>query len=132
MKHLLFQILLLAAPLAAIGAETEPSLSEKELPRFAPLAPDAALGSFQVKKGFHLELVASEPNVMSPVAISFDEDGRMYVVEMVDYSERRDQVPHLGQIRVLEDLDDDGVYEKSTVFATTAACLSPPPRIFCS
>jgi len=55
-----------------------------------------------VKKGFHLELAANEPQVRSPIAASFDERGRMFVCEMIDYSEMRDVTPHLGRISVLE------------------------------
>ena len=116
------------ALLCSLAAGAEPTLSPKDLPRFPAIPPEAELQTFQVKKGFHLELVASEPNIASPVALSFDENGRMFVVEMVDYSERRDQVPHLGRIRMLEDLNGDGVYEKSTVFATN---LPWPTAVFC-
>jgi putative membrane-bound dehydrogenase-like protein len=106
----------------------EPALSPSDLPHFPPVPPEAALKSFEVKKGFHLELVAAEPNVVSPVALSFDENGRMFVVEMIDYSERRDESPHLGRIRLLEDLDGDGLYEKSTIFADN---LPWPTAVFC-
>jgi putative membrane-bound dehydrogenase-like protein len=74
-----------------------------------------------VKPGFKLELAAHEPQVQDPVAVSFDEKGRMYVCEMIDYSERRDQNPHLGRISVLEDKDGDGYYESSRVFADNLA-----------
>src|SRR5260370_22312920 len=111
---------------AAVGAE--PPLSSNDLPRFPPVAAPAALETFQVRKGFHLELVASEPDVVSPVALSFDENGRMFVVEMIDYSQRRDEVPHLGRIRLLEDTKGDGVYNKSTVFAQN---LPWPTAVFC-
>lgn len=110
------------------ASAAEPTLSSNDLPRFPPVPPDRALQTFEVKKGFHLELVASEPNLVSPVAVSFDENGRMYVVEMIDYSERRDETPHLGRIRLLEDLDGDGVYEKSSIFATN---LAWPTAVFC-
>jgi putative membrane-bound dehydrogenase-like protein len=107
---------------SARGAQQiEPPVHPNDLPRLAPVPAEKALETFKVVKGFHLELVASEPNIASPVAISFDENGRMYVVEMVDYSERREEVPHLGRIRLLEDRDGDGVYEKSTIFATNLA-----------
>jgi putative membrane-bound dehydrogenase-like protein len=110
------------------ASAAEPTLSSNDLPRFAPVAPEAALKTFEVKKGFHLELVAAEPKIVSPVALSFDENGRMFVVEMVDYSERRDETPHLGRIRLLEDVDGDGTYEKSTLFATN---LAWPTAVFC-
>ena len=50
-----------------------------------------------------------------PIAMSFDENGRLFVVEMVDYSEQDKEF--LGSVRLLEDADGDGKYEKSTVFA---------------
>ncbi|HEY6166916.1 MAG TPA: PVC-type heme-binding CxxCH protein, partial [Verrucomicrobiae bacterium] len=89
----------------------------KELPRFPAVEPKDAIATFKIKKGFKLEFAAHEPQVVDPVAISFDERGRMFVVEMIDYSERRDEKPHPGRIRMLEDKDGDGYFETSTVFA---------------
>ena len=60
-----------------------------------------------------IELVASEPQVVSPVAIAWDENGRLYVAEMRDYP----VAPPGGQVRRLEDRDGDGRYEHATVFA---------------
>ena len=60
-----------------------------------------------------IELVASEPEVTSPVAIAWDEDGRLYVAEMNDYP----VAPASGRIRRLEDRDGDGRYEHATIFA---------------
>lgn len=103
----------------AIGAPEpkEPELTAKDLPRAPFVPPDKAVGSIRVKPGFHVELVASEPNVESPVAMVFDERGRLFVVEMIDYSERRDVIPHLGRIRMLEDTKGNGIFDKSTVYA---------------
>lgn len=89
----------------------------KDLPRYPAVEPKDAIGTWQVKKGFKLELAANEPQVRDPIAICFDEKGRMFVCEMIDYSEMRDVTPHLGRISMLEDKDDDGHYETSTVFA---------------
>lgn len=89
----------------------------KDLPRYPAVEPKNAIGTWQVKKGFHLELAANEPQVRSPIAVCFDERGRMFVCEMIDYSEMRDVTPHLGRISMLEDKDGDGYYETSTVFA---------------
>src|SRR3954454_17199806 len=83
----------------------EPTVTSNDLPRIPAVEPKDALKTFQVKQGLHMELVAFEPNVVSPVALSFDERGRLFVVEMVDYSERRDEIPHPGRIRMLEDTD---------------------------
>lgn len=89
----------------------------KDLPSYPAVEPADALATWEVKKGFKLQLAANEPQVRDPIAISFDERGRMFVCEMIDYSEMRDETPHWGRVSMLEDLDGDGVYEKSTVFA---------------
>lgn len=86
-----------------------------ELPRIAPVEPEAALETFITQSGFHMELVAAEPLVADPVAMSFDEDGRLYVAEMRGYSEQPDEF--LSRISLLEDTDRDGRFDKSTVFA---------------
>ena len=85
-----------------------------------PLSPREELATFRVLKGFKVELVASEPDVVDPVAIAFDERGRLFVCEMIGYpnggiakgEEKR------GRIRMLTDEDGDGVFEKSVVFAS--------------
>ncbi len=86
-----------------------------ELPRIAPLSPDAALASFQVQPGFHMDLVASEPLVRSPVAMEWDETGALYVCEMRGYSEHREE--GISTIAKLIDEDGDGQYDKRTTFA---------------
>lgn len=97
-----------------------------ELPRIAPVEPDKALELFVTAPGFHMELAACEPLVVDPVAMAFDEDGRLYVVEMRDYSE--DDKLRLGRVRLLVDEDDDGRFDRSTVFADD---LSWPTAITC-
>lgn len=89
----------------------------KDLPRYPAVEPAKAVATWKVKAGFEMQVAAQEPQVRDPVAICFDEMGRMFVCEMIDYSEMRDVEPHLGRISVLEDRDGDGVYETSTVFA---------------
>ncbi|HEY1376390.1 MAG TPA: PVC-type heme-binding CxxCH protein, partial [Gemmataceae bacterium] len=60
----------------------------------------------------------SEPQIESPVAMAFDEDGRLWVVEMLDYPNGpAPGRPPEGRIKVLEDRDGDGRYETSHVFA---------------
>ncbi len=103
----------LLAVLAAGVAQLQ--VSEKDLPRVPPTEPSRAASTIQIRDDFRVELAASEPLVASPVAIAFDENSRMYVVEMIDYSERRDE--QLGRIKLLEDTDGDGKFDKATVFA---------------
>src|SRR6476660_5200047 len=101
------------------AASNEPTVTAKDLPRVPAVEPDHALATFKIKPGFRLDLVAAEPLVTDPVALSFDENGRLFVAEMRDYSERRDE--HLGRIRMLEDTDGDGRFDKSTIYAQDLA-----------
>src|SRR5947209_162419 len=93
----------------------EPEVTEQDLPRVPATEPNKAIDTFQIKSGFRIELVAAEPLVVDPIAMAFDENGRLFVVEMRDYPEQRDA--KLGRIRLLEDTDGDGRFDKSTVFA---------------
>lgn len=83
-----------------------------------PLSPAESLGKIHVPPGFKAELVAAEPLVLDPVAFDWDERGRLWVVEMADYPLGMDgKGKPGGRVRVLEDTDGDGRYDKSTVFA---------------
>jgi putative membrane-bound dehydrogenase-like protein len=77
-----------------------------------PLSPKEALKSFTVAPGFKIELAAAEPDVMDPVAMAFDEDGRAYVAEMADYP----LGPPGGRIKLLIDTDGDGIFDRCTTF----------------
>lgn len=113
-----------ATPKAAAAAADDDFA--KELPRIPPLSPQEALGSFQVLPGFRIEQVAAEPLIHDPVAMSFDENGRMYVIEMLDYSEQANDF--LGMVRILEDTDQDGRFDRSHVFIDK---LSWPTAVCC-
>ncbi len=112
-RHRPFWLILLAAALQISAAEPKPAAGE--MPRLKPLEPAEALKAFQVRDGFRMELVAAEPLVADPMALAFDERGRLYVVEMHGYPEKRHQ--KIGKVRLLTDTDGDGVFDKSTVFA---------------
>ena len=106
----------------ALIADDRPALSRSQ-----PVEPGNTSATFALKDGFTMQLVAAEPLVTDPVAGAFDEDGRLYVVEMNDYPytdkstdkpnvERTGDLP-IGKVRLLEDTDNDGVFEKSQIFA---------------
>jgi hypothetical protein len=113
MKFLSVLVSLMFGPslLMAVGPTNELTVSPKDLPRVPPTEATNAFKTFKVKPGFRIELVAAEPLVVSPVAMAFDENGRLFVVEMRDYSERRPE--RLGRIRLLEDTKGDGHFDKS-------------------
>lgn len=77
------------------------------------------MSTFQIEPGFKVQLVASEPMIEDPVLIQFDEDGRLWVVEMRGYMSDIDgseeDLP-IGRISILEDEDGDGEMDKSTIY----------------
>lgn len=85
--------------------------------RKGPLPPEEARKAIKLDAGLRVELVACEPEVESPVSAQFDENGRLWVVEMLDYPTPDPSKPPLGRVKVLEDGDGDGRYERATVFA---------------
>src|SRR3954454_15717490 len=109
--------LIATGTIALLAAERPQSLKDR-LPRLAPKEPAEALKTFKVLDGFRMDLVACEPQLASPVAAAYDEDGRLYVVEMRDYPTplKPGETPR-GRVRLLKDRDGDGVYETATVFA---------------
>lgn len=96
---------------------TYPELNPKPSPAY--LSPEESLKTMYVPAGYHLELVASEPMIKEPVAIAWDGNGRMYVAQMLTYMQDADasgeQQP-ISRISRLEDTDNDGKMDKSTVF----------------
>ncbi|MDB4913653.1 MAG: dehydrogenase, partial [Gemmatimonadetes bacterium] len=81
--------------------------------------PAQELARFHPVDGYRIELVAAEPLVQDPVAIDFDADGRMYVVEMRGFMNNVNGTGEdrpIGRIVVLEDLDHDGRMDKATIF----------------
>lgn len=83
-----------------------------------PLAPPDTLKHFELPDGLAIELVAAEPLVVDPVAISFDEQGQMFVVEYRDYPNGPGEgKPPLSRIKLLVDTDGDGRMDQSHVFA---------------
>ncbi|SFD81519.1 Cytochrome C oxidase, cbb3-type, subunit III [Chitinophaga sp. CF118] len=104
-----------------------------------------AIGHMEVEKGLEVQLVAAEPLVTVPVAMTFDEKGRMWVVEMTGYmpdtSGTGEDIPN-GKVVILEDTDKDGVADSRKVFLDSlvlprAVCLvenglllAEPPRLW--
>ncbi len=79
-----------------------------------PYAPPEALEMFEIHRDFEIELFAAEPDIQDPVAIAFDERGRMWVAENSGYP--LDVDGHRGRVKLLEDTDGDGRPDKTTLF----------------
>jgi len=114
------------------------SVSGLDFPTTPPVEAKDAAKTFHILDGFELQLIAAEPLVTDPVAMTYDADGRAYVCEMNDYPYTdKEQHKHaqenptdqaIGKVRLLTDTDGDGIFDKASVFAdglswpTGAAC----------
>lgn len=83
-----------------------------------PLPPLETQKKFKVPKGFEVRLFASEPEVVNPVAMTWDERGRLWVLELYEYPKGATKGQKgRDRIKILEDTDTDGKADKVTVFA---------------
>lgn len=136
------------APAAASHAAPDSSIaSATSLPSSRAYSPEESRALMRLEPGFVAELVCAEPLIEAPVAVTFDSDGRLWVVEMRGYMPDNDATGERepsGRITILTDQDHDGFYETARVFmdklvlprgvlplrvtnaATTALVLAPP------
>jgi putative membrane-bound dehydrogenase-like protein len=128
--------------------ETQPDLpADLVVPPAPPLSAADEAKTFALPPGFAIELVASEPLIQAPVQAVFDEDGRLWVVEMRGFMPNADgkgEREPVGRISVLTDDDGDGRMDRVTVFqdglvlpravAPThggVLVIAPPKVLFC-
>ena len=110
----------------SVTEQNEPQADPNELIRIPVTEPTDALATFEIRPGYKLELAAHEPLVVDPIDIEFDESGRLFAVEMRGYSEHREDA--LGRIKLLVDDDDDGIFDRATIYAEN---LKWPTSVCC-
>jgi putative membrane-bound dehydrogenase-like protein len=89
-----------------------------------PVPTKDAAAKMTVPDGFKVTLFAGEPDIVQPIAFTFDDRGRMWVVECLSYPKwSRDGKGH-DRVVILEDTDGDGVHDKKTVFLDNGSNLS--------
>lgn len=103
-----------AKPISAQKGERPPH-GQDQLPG-PPLTPSEAIKKMKVTDGFSVELVAGEPDIVNPVAMTFDEKGRIWITESLEYP-RSEPGPGRDRVKVLESTKGDGKYDKITIFA---------------
>src|SRR5437773_5841804 len=81
-----------------------------------PYSPHEAIQKTIVPAGFTVEPVASEPDIVNPIAMTFDDRGRIWITENIEYP-RKSAGPGRDRVKILEDTDGDGRADKITVFA---------------
>ncbi|MES2794102.1 MAG: PVC-type heme-binding CxxCH protein, partial [Planctomycetota bacterium] len=100
-----------------------------ELPKIPSKSPEESLKAMRLRAGFHAEIVAAEPLLRSPMGMDFDEYGRAFVIELPEYNQYGSQKPHgKGAIKLLEDTDGDGRYDKATPYVED---LDYPTAVAC-
>jgi len=104
--------LVAAAPLAA--QQRVPHNQDK--PPGPALSPAEAVKKMTVPPGFSVEVVAAEPDIVNPVAMTFDERGRIWITESRILT-RSEPGPGRDRVKILEDIDGDGRVDKATLFA---------------
>lgn len=106
------RIALLVMLLAVSGCSAKKSAEQRAY------TAQESLAKMHLSEDFNVEVFLSEPQVMSPVEMVFDENGRVYVAEMLDYPDDPPPgKPARSRIRMLEDNDGDGKYERAVIFA---------------
>ena len=102
--------------------ETRPNFPQRSGPlppdqhKFAGLAPLDAAKAMTVPEGFDVTLFAGEPDVHQPIAMAIDDQGRLWIAEAFCYPRKRAPKDANDRIVFFEDTDNDGKFDKRTVF----------------
>ena len=95
-------------------------ITREQLLSEAPvLTPEQFLEFTSIEEGFELQLVASEPQLSTPIAMVFDHNNRIWAVEMEGYMPNAEgdgeEIPN-GKVVILADENNDGIYENRKMF----------------
>jgi putative membrane-bound dehydrogenase-like protein len=116
----LFLLPFLAASLAAVvpaqPGKLPPEVKDTQDPKDVPPSPDEAVRRFRPGQGFRVTLFAGEPNVAQPIAMAFDDRGRLWVAECFSYPRWQDPPKGHDRILIFEDTDGDGRFDRRTIF----------------
>jgi putative membrane-bound dehydrogenase-like protein len=88
------------------------------------LPPEQAAAAWQLPPGFRSTLFAGEPDIVQPIAFTFDDRGRVWVVECLSYPTWKEDGTGHDRVTILEDTDNDGRHDKRTVFYDKGVNLS--------
>src|SRR5437879_3284660 len=94
-----------------------PGVKDTQNPKDVPPSPEEAVRRFKAPDGFNVTLFAGEPNVCQPIAMAFDDRGRLWVAECFSYPNWTADGKRDGRDRILifEATDGDGKFDKRTV-----------------
>jgi putative heme-binding domain-containing protein len=101
---------------AVCDAQTAEVPYHQSAPPGPALSPDDAVKHMQLPPGFKIECVAHEPDLINPTSFTFDDQGRIWVTESIEYP-RADAGPGHDKVKILESTRHDGNFDKVTIFA---------------
>lgn len=118
MKPRLLPLLLAGLASAAFGAGVEDGVLPWRMDHSPnrPYSAEEAVSKMTVPPGFGVEVVASEPEIINPIAMTFDDRGRIWVTESVEYPRKAAGVGR-DTVKIIEGTDEKGHARKVTVFA---------------
>ncbi len=97
--------------------EWELQQPKKRPPMAQGLTPEQAVAAMTLPPGFHARLVAAEPDVVQPIAMAFDDRGRLWVAEAYSYPEHVPEDQARDRILIFEDTNGDARFDRRTIFA---------------
>ncbi|MFZ4470749.1 MAG: PVC-type heme-binding CxxCH protein, partial [Pirellula sp.] len=119
-----FWICLILVSGLGLTVRIAPSLEAQEIydsqkETIPKMTPKEVVETVRLPEGFSITAAASEPNVQQPIAMAWDPSGRLWIAENYTYAESAKKVDASlsDRIVILEDADNDGVFEKRKVFA---------------
>ncbi|MCR9200169.1 MAG: discoidin domain-containing protein [Planctomycetaceae bacterium] len=123
MTRLSFALLLFIPLTPVMAGENDtpsPPQSETFSSKAPPLSPEQSIATMEIQSGYRISPVLTEPQIHEPAAIAWDGNGRLYVIEMRTYMQEIDgknQLQPVSRVSRHEDTDNDGIYDRHTVFA---------------
>jgi putative membrane-bound dehydrogenase-like protein len=114
---------------AALGAQEPadpPAAGDTDRVNTPPMPAEEAARGFRVPEGFRVQVFASEPEITNPIALDFDNRGRLWLAENHTYAERevRFDLNQTDRVVILTDDDGDGRHDRRTVFTTEVKPLT--------
>ena len=125
-------LFLFFAVAASVFAAFPPPTNNQDVSQLPLTSPSAALQGIHLPPGFKATLFAAEPDVQNPIAMCWDEKGRLWIAENYTYSDSRERfdLKLRDRILIFEDTDNDGRFDRRTVFAEDLQMLTSIERGF--
>jgi putative heme-binding domain-containing protein len=95
----------------------QPVNAQRDLKNIPAPDPDLEKATFRVPDGFEVNLFAADPSIAKPIQMNFDEDGRLWIASSEVYPQIVPGAPATDRVVVVEDVDHDGIADKTHVFA---------------